>query len=220
MNTTYTYDSQHRPATITKADGSLSVYSYNEGTFKTTQLNQYPNPADRTTGTAWVFPSNFGDFSPFIVRLYPITNSVISSPVAIRNETYELDASNHVTHVYRGDGNTSTFQTGINNSYTYTGENITRGSTINGRSILSTSTYEYDASINPFFSLTDPEILNLQRFSRNNVVKETKVISGSPGSTDLIRYEYAYNQQGLPTKRTTSVNDVVTETLTFGYESY
>ena len=216
MNTTYTYDSQHRPATITKADGSLSVYSYNEGT-KTTQLNQYPDPADRTTGTAWVFPSNFGDFSPFIVRLYPITNSVISSPVAIRNETYELDASNHVTLVLRGPGNTSNSQSGINDGYTYTGENITRGSTVNGRSILSTSTYEYDANINPFFGLTDPAIVNTQRFSRNNVVKETKVMSGS---TDLIRYEYVYNQQGLPTKRTTSVNDVVTETLTFGYESY
>ncbi|MVM33661.1 hypothetical protein GO755_26720 [Spirosoma sp. HMF4905] len=128
-----------------------------------------------------------------------------------------------------------------NNSYTYTGNNVTTAivsSTIfRGTSFTTTGTitYAFDTNVNPFYglfviprpgmfaipisaSLNDNTyfggvINSLVTLSQNNI---TSAISG--GVVTL--YSYTYNAANLPTKRVTASGNSVLETLYFEYENY
>lgn len=68
-------------------------------------------------------------------------------------------------------------------------------------------------------------IENVLNLSRNNVLTKvansiTTIGSTSSNSTRTSVYQYQYNAQNLPIVRTTTTNNVLTETLRFDYESY
>ena len=68
-------------------------------------------------------------------------------------------------------------------------------------------------------------IENVLNLSQNNVLAKvannTTTIAGTPtSSTNTSVYQYEYNAQNLPTLRTTTTNNALTETLRFAYESY
>ena len=214
--TTYTYDSQNRLAMITKADGGLSIYSYDDAT-RTTLVKQYPDPADQTTGFAALLPYSL-DVAGAHTSYHSIVNSVIQNSPNDETIYYFVDAHKHVSTVNTQYGTGGVIGSYFSN-YTYTGENITQESS-EWRSLhLRDVVYEYDDKINPFFGSNDPnigDIADLKRFSRNNVTKVT-ITSVSGLDDKTIVYAYEYNQQGLPMKRITQGSN---EVINYTYESY
>ncbi|GAB4004722.1 hypothetical protein GCM10028808_02930 [Spirosoma migulaei] len=222
LNTTYTYDSQNRLASISKADGSLGIISYGDPDHKysangldNTLFVQLPNPADQTTGAITLYPRNL-DGTTFSATKYSLVNSRPGN-YRFQNYQYTFDANRHISTIYSVDPNVN--PSGDFFTFTYTGENITRGaySYVGGHFNAGVFAYEYDDKINPFFGLLDPDIDPLDRFSRNNRVKSS---SSSFSNTPVTTYEYEYSSQGLPTKRTTKQDGTIVSVLTYTYESY
>ncbi|GAB2599169.1 hypothetical protein [Spirosoma areae] len=163
---------------------------------------------------ATFFPYNL-DGTSFIAEQRFIVNSAIfpDPRVIIAIFSYQFDSDKHLRGYYKADAaNNATARNGA--SYTYTGENITKANSFSGRDRGPDGFYEYDDKINPFFGLLDdPNVDPQLRCNRNNIIK-----SYAPGFPNSDRsYQYEYNPQGLPTKRTTvGTNEVVTYT----YKSY
>lgn len=215
LNSTYTYDSQNRLATLSKNDGSLGVYKYDDVN-KYAELRQYVNPADQTSGVHITFPYSF-DGTDFTSTTYTFNSyNYFGNTVDVARYSFDPNNKGHIIYVAR-----NTLSPGIDQrSYQYTGENITKRRFSQGRILYGDKVYEYDNKINPFFGSTDPDIDDIQRFSRNNVVKTTlSPPIGTSGIPDQITvYEYEYNSQGLPTKRT--IKQGGTEVITYTYEAY
>ncbi|GAB4049976.1 hypothetical protein [Spirosoma litoris] len=212
--TTYAYDSQNRLATITKSDGSLNALSYDDAGKQYTYFSEYPKASDQTTGLITLYPYNLSGTS-FSATQYPIVNSATFFPVKNATFSYGFDTNKHLTGFYKSDGADNASARG-GASYTFVGENISTSSPFFGRTTSPAYSYQYDDKINPFFGLFDPAIDPVQRFSRNNVVK-----ADYPSNTAMsMTYEYEYNQQNLPTKRTTKQAGTITEVTTYTYESY
>ena len=216
LNTTYTYDNQNRLATISKSSGVLSVFAYDD-IQKYADLKQFSSAADQTTGIRITFPYSFPN-KDFTSTIYSFFSTNPYNYNQIDQTSYRVDplTPSHIQAVTRYL-NSSQQDVRV---YAYTGDNITTGRFTLGRVSEGTKTYEYDGKINPFFGSTDPDLDDIQRFSRNNVVKITSsyppIAGGYPDQ--VITYQYEYNQQGLPTKRTTVEGG--RDVATYGYESY
>lgn len=215
LNSTYTYDGQNRLATITKATGALDVFVYDDGQ-QFAQVRQFASAADQTQGIRLTFPYRFPN-QDFLTTYYSFSSSTIGLGSQVDQTAYFVNPARPtqlqgVTRNYLS----STRDVRV---YEYTGDNITKGTFIIGRVTLGDRIYEYDDKINPFFGSTDPALDDLQRFSRNNVVKITPVAppGGGPASP-VISYSYEYNPQGLPTRRTTTQGS--SDVSTFLYEPY
>ena len=210
---TYTYDGQNRLATISNTTKSFSgVFSYDDPAKAYAYYKQYANPTDRTTGTAIEFPYSF-DNNDFSTKEFHIVNSDIYFPIVDKSTSYHFDVAKHMIDVTTVTGGTR-FDF---SEYIYTNENATEGKFRTQRTYLYRNVYEYDDKINPCFGLTDPGLDDLQRFSRNNVVKKTS-IDPNGNTTSVVSYIYEYNAQNLPTKRTTTQGG--SELITYTYESY
>ncbi|QKZ13115.1 hypothetical protein [Spirosoma sp. KUDC1026] len=99
-------------------------------------------------------------------------------------------------------------------SYAYLGDNIVTEKVSNcGRCYETTATYQFDDKLNPLYGLIGPGITEVQRSSRNNVIKSVLADVGRPDIESITTYEY--NTQGLPTKATSSTGEV-----RFEYERY
>lgn len=218
LNNTYTYDSQNRLATISKPTGGLVVFAYDD-VQKYAELKQFDNAADQTSGTRITFPYSFPN-KDFSTTIYTFLGTIPNYYNPVDEVRYTVDplTPSHVRSVTRYY-NSSQRDVRV---YQYTGENISKGTFSFGRVSLGDKIYEYDDKVNPFFGSTDPDLDDIQRFSRNNVVKITSVYPPPPvvgGYPDeVITYNYEYNQQGLPTKRTTTRGG--TGVITYTYESY
>lgn len=224
---TYSYDGQNRPVSINRVnDGvsSLAVITYGDQ-----QLNyvntapeanrtfyvEYPDPADQTQGQVTLYPLPL-DGVDFVAKRYYLLNAKVFYSAYDRTYQYYFDANKRING-FNDIGNSSPIDQN-NYSYEYTGENVTgeQFSTAAGHGLHGTATYTYDTQLNPFFGLLDPKIDPARRFSRNNAVSILYSTTSLPTTT----YAYDYNAQGLPTKRTTTYNGAVTETLTYTYENY
>lgn len=216
LNSTYTYDSQNRLATISKPTGGLSTFIYDD-VQKYTEVRQFANASDQANGTRTTFPYSFPN-KDFTTTIYSFNNGATNYYSMIDEIHYTVDplTPSHLRSVTRYYYST---QRDVR-VYEYTGDNITKGTFSFGRVSLGDKTYEYDNKINPFFGSTDPDIDDIQRFSRNNVVKITSTYPPIAGGypDEVITYAYEYNQQGLPTKRTTTQGG--TGVTTYSYESY
>ncbi|GAB4018539.1 hypothetical protein [Spirosoma koreense] len=215
LNTTYTYDSQNRLARVTKADGSLRVYSYSTTDYPGVPLfKEYPNPADQTKGTATIYYSNGEAGSYTYARTRPLFNSEINFGATLRT-FYLYGNSNRITSV---DHHLGEDITGINPaSFIYTGENITTANYNTFRFPDHDDTYVYDDKINPFFGMLDPDLSDVELFSRNNVTRIDYTSRQSQPSY-MKTYAYDYNAQGLPIRRTTIQGG--NEVITYTYETY
>jgi hypothetical protein len=99
-------------------------------------------------------------------------------------------------------------------SYAYLGGNIvTEKGSVCGRCYETTTTYQFDDKLNPLYGLIGPGITEVQRSSRNNVIKSVLADVGRPDIEATTTYEY--NTQGLPTKATSPTGEV-----RFEYERY
>ena len=180
-------------------------------------LPQYPNPEDQTTGSALLFPYSTTGRTSYPTYTYAIIRSNLA--IITNSENYFLSASGHVNSIWRGPGNVVTnpnqFDTHVY-SFTYTRENIATIVRNTFKSNDYINVYEYDTKINPFFGSTDPSLDDTQRFSLNNVTKITTIYPNSTQQT--VVYQYEYNQQGLPTKRTTIQGG--TDVFIYIYETY
>ncbi|MCK8493768.1 hypothetical protein M0L20_18015 [Spirosoma sp. RP8] len=141
------------------------------------------------------------------------------------------------------------------NSFSYTGNNLTRltdnrtlplrGPSGNTESV---SDYTHDDKVNPFYGLyvipapypsgfvnmaNSPNLVatyfggleNVLNLSKNNVVRQVTNTTTTIGSqvstgTATVAYQYEYNTANLPSVRRMSVDNVMTQTLRFDYESY
>ena len=223
INTTYTYDSQNRLATIAKADGSLGVFAYGDpdkhyvytDTEKDfTYFILYPNPADKTTGEITRLPLTLSG-TTFQADTYPLINSKLYQPTKLRYTTYSFDVSKRISSVYRYLSG----PVGDNFAYAYPAENsIHEVLNYSGGHFTVSYKLDFDSKINPFYGLFDPDLDALEVFSRNNLV--TTTLTSDPTPKVVTVYDYEYNAQGLPTKRTTKQGTNPDETLTFTYESY
>ena len=218
LTATYTYDSQNRLSTISRGNNSLGIFSYDDSVqpYATTGVyaiyKEYPNPADRTTGSAILLSYESGYFST--VR-HHIINSEIYTSVVDGIIDYSPDANRHITSVVRRPDFASSVFYFID--YSYTGDNPTAARFTAQRSYQYRDVYEYDHKTNPFFGSNDPALSDVQRFARNNLVKMTSIDpDGNVLST--VGYQYEYNQQGLPVKRTSVRGNL--EIVTYTYEAY
>jgi YD repeat-containing protein len=218
LTATYTYDSQNRLSTISRGNNSLGIFSYDDSVkpYSTTGVyatyKEYPDPADRTTGSAILLSYESGYFST--VR-HHIINSAIYTSVVDKYIYYTLDDNKHVTAaIEQPDRNSSVYYF---SNYSYTGDNPTAAQFIAQRSSQYRDVYEYDDKVNPFFGSIDLNLTDVQRFARNNLVKKTSI---DPNGNVLatVGYQYEYNQQGLPVKRTSIRGNL--EIVTYTYESY
>lgn len=215
LNRTYTYDGRNRLATTAKANGALDVFDYDD-VQQFAQVRQFANAADQTRGTRITFPYSFPN-RDFFTTYYSFSGSATDPGNQVDQTAYFVDAAKPTQLL----GVTRNYLTNNRDfrQYQYSGDNITKATFGIGRVMLGDRLYEYDNRLNPFFGSTDPDLDDIQRFSRNNVVKVTYYPSGvSAPATEVISYGYEYNPQGLPTKRTTTQGG--TDVTTYSYESY
>ena len=216
LNNTYSYDSQNRLATIAKPTGGLVVFAYDD-VRKYAEYKQYDNAADQTSGTRITFPYSFPN-QDFSTTIYTFSSTIPNYYNPVDEVRYTVDPllPSHLRSVTRYFMST---QRDVR-VYDYRGDNITKGTFSTGRISLGDKAYEYDDKINPFFGSTDPDLDDIQRFSRNNVVKITSSYPPIAGgyADQVVTYQYEYNQQGLPTKRTTTQGG--TDITSYVYESY
>ena len=196
FSTEYTFDLTNRVTSFTTSMGTKAMITY-DGQNRYERLNYSYRLADDTNGEIirFAYNSNDNDFTQntsFIKNGNP--NGTLLSA------TYKFDAKKRLVSMVK-DGSVET--------YRYTGDNITRVDYI-ANGYTSTTMYEYDDKLNPYYGLIAPDIGAIRRFSRNN---STKIING----TAAIEYVYQYNAQGLPIKITK--NDGTLEVL-LTYESY
>ena len=216
FNTTYNYDTQNRLTTVTKADGSLRVYSY-DSTGIVALMKNYPNPTDRANGTVTAYYSTGEEGSYSKARIYNLNNGIINNPIFgdSYSSIFFFGNSNRITSINRRTGMAVTGNHFID--FSYTGENIIAAKYTQFRFPDHDDTYEYDDKINPFFGMYDPDLSDVELFSRNNVTKINYVSRQSQPSY-MNTYVYEYNPQGLPVKRTTTEGG--NEVITYTYESY
>ncbi|GAB3943129.1 hypothetical protein GCM10028805_08860 [Spirosoma harenae] len=221
--TTYSYDSQNQPISITR-NQVVNTIMYGDPqriyTSSESEANHifYITPSSSTPGQGEivVYPPVLTNTRFTATRYNYSTATKIYYSVRLRYFDYTFDGSGRLTsYADRSDTNPDLNSYG----YTYTGENITRQdvSTAGGHGLNYRIDYTHDDKINPFYGLWDPEIETRLRFTRNNMISAR---SQGLSSNDDIVYTYEYNQQGLPTKRTTVRNGVQSGVLTFTYESY
>jgi YD repeat-containing protein len=224
---TYSYDSLNRTVSIDRInDGqtgrAVIVYGdpQQQYTFMANDTRilylDYPSPSNLQTGSITPYPANWQGAN-FSTSRYGVVGTKINTSVVIRSYEFSFDADKQPSsYVDRGSGiDLNTF------SYRSTNSNVTfeQYRYAAGRGDRGTVTYTYDDKPNSLFSLLDPTIGLVQRFSRNNVLIETRTSDRSNVSATTT-YAYEYNAQGLPTKRTATANGAVTETLLYTYESY
>lgn len=185
----YNYDADNRLATVTNSYGSKTVYEYDEqNRYKryTTSNPSYPTQ-DEVTQFVYSYSNYTNNFQVFIG--------------ARQQRDYTVDANKRIL------GYTS-FQIGFyqNETYTYTGDNVTTLEYRLGSSTSKTN-YEYDTHPNPFYNVAG--LSADQSLSRNNV---TKVLNGGVVTGEFV---YEYNAQGLPIKQKSGTAEAV-----FTYELY
>lgn len=215
LNRTYTYDSRNRLATATTAAGALDMYVYDE-VQQSAQVKRFVNPADQTQGTRITFPYTFPNQN-FTINYYSFSSTTAGLGNYVDQDQYAVNPSNP-TQVSSIRRYTLTNPLLDRRSYQYTGDNVTNEGYSSGRIVNLNRVYEYDSNINPFFGSTDPDLTDIQRLSRNNVVKVTTTDPVNAQYSEVVSYSYEYNQQGLPTKRTTTQGG--TDVTTYSYESY
>lgn len=71
------------------------------------------------------------------------------------------------------------------------------------------STYQYDFNINPYAHLNLPNIY-LSNLSKNNMVAQYKVYSGSIPSSEPYKFEYLYDDGGYPKELLSSYKNYLT----------
>lgn len=234
INTTYSYDSLNRLRSIQRNDGSLSLISYNNPDKLLLFYVDYPNFADRTSGSVTLFPYDLGQSSRSVVvgnayffsagaQGFDLSSTLASLALKThyKDVRYALDATNHLLRFSQ-----SLPPGGVElerSEYGYTQENITSvaqssfdGSSGKLRSQTS-SVLAYDDKPNPYFGLMDTALDPRLRFSANNVLTNTLTSSGNPSSIEVYRYEY--NPQGLPIKSSLERSGQI-YTTTYTYESY
>lgn len=222
--TSYGYDSQNRLTNINRSNGYSAVIAYGDPQkqYVTTDAEtnntffvEYTNPSDRTTGLITRYPYTL-DGSSFLAVKNTLFNSKIDYSKRIRTYQYTFDASKQLSDFVDSGGAPD-----INAySYTYTGDNVTGETSViaAGHAGIINSVYTYDSKLNPFYGLFDPAIDARERFSRNNATGSTSSLRGTTLFTTV--YDYEYNPQGLPIKRTKKQSDLSPETTNYVYESY
>ncbi|GAB3787396.1 hypothetical protein GCM10028818_52300 [Spirosoma horti] len=234
INTTYSYDSLNRLSSIQRSDGSLSLISYNNPDKLLLFYVDYPNPADRTSGSVTLYPYDLGQSSRSVVvgNAYFFSAGAqgfdLSSTLASLNlkthykdVTYALDATKHLLRYSQSvpPGGAELERS----EYGYTQENITSvvqsSFDVSSGKLRSQTSFvlAYDDKHNPYFGLLDTALDPRLRFSANNVLTNTLTSSAAPSFNDVYRYEY--NQQGLPIKSSLERSGT-TYTTTYTYESY
>ena len=219
----YTYDDQNRLVIINNPDyGVFVTNQYDDSLKKFVQINQYPIHSDKTTGTSFRFPYPLSRTS-FMVQIRPIKNSIVDNSYygVIESASYGYDDLRNHLSIYRWKGVT-TGGSGLKESdYWFTGENSTTETFHYPNNYADTTLYEYDDKINPFYLSIDPQIDDIARFSRNNVIKKTAYWYPSNSiPAQQYSYEYEYNQQGLPSKQVLKQSSKVLAVYTYTYESY
>lgn len=229
LTTTYAYDSQNRLSSISNSDGGLAVVAYGDPDKKyvttdaeaaKTYFVSFTSASNQAKGNGNITPYPLVlDGASFLAIQYNLVNSKIAYSPRIRDYSYTFDATKHLS-VF-SDYNDSSGPDLNTFEYSYTSENITteKFSMAAGHGDVGTNTYVYDDKINPFFGLFDTSIEVVQRFSRHNVLSSVYV-SNRGSATITSTYEYEYNQQGLPTKRTKKQAGSVVEVLSYSYEPY
>ncbi|WP_158552507.1 hypothetical protein [Spirosoma telluris] len=217
--TTYGYDSQNRPISITRNNvESTILYGDPKHIYTTTEpeVNHifYVTPSLTIPGQGEIiiYPPVLN--TNFTATRYEYSQAFkIYYPAPLRNFLYAFDGSGRLISYSDRSNNTSDINV---YNYTYSDDNITneQAGLSAGHGGVYNYIYTYDDKVNPFYDLWDPQVNPRLQFSRNN----TTSISVQGQAT--ITYTYEYNQQGLPTKRTGTQNGIQISVLTFTYESF
>gem|GEM_PF-4427376 len=218
----YAYDDQNRLTGVTGGNYPREVYSYATTGKRKLNLWQYNSASSNVTGVFWAFSFDYPSGNGEGIA-YPIKNGTVDSTYgsALGGMSYGSFGPNSrtVTTWHGMQGSTSGR---LQFRYEYVGENIVReiASYTSSSYATDVTLYEYDDKTNPFYNSVGLSVSSVQRYSKNNVTKE----SYPAGST--IKYDYEYNKQGLPvrcTKTTTRLNETPatrTTVYTYTYETY
>lgn len=200
FSTEYNYGPNNRVTSFTTSLGTRGVFTYGERD-QYRQFDYFYQLTDESRGERTRFQYS-QDEKTLTVSSNFFQNGNHGS--TFQTTTYELDADRRLLSSYTGDGPTS-----VASTYRYTGGNITNQRTVAGRTVNSVG-YEYDDKPNPYYGLIAPDIGEIRRFGRNNIIKITN-------GTAITEYVYEYNAQGLPTKASRKGGS---EEVRFTYESY
>ncbi|GAB4024869.1 hypothetical protein [Spirosoma gilvum] len=180
FSTTYNYTSDGQVGSFVTSMNTRGVFVY-DGQNRPTQLTYYYQMTDESEGEVTQFTYNANEFT---VNTTHVKNGITLN--TLRSANYQLDQNGHLISltIY---GNPNRVDT-----YTYAGDNIVRVTSTTG-TMTTITLYEYDDKINPYFGKVAPDIGEIRRFSRNNVIK----ITNGPAVSE---YTYTYNSEGLPSK--------------------
>ncbi len=136
------------------------------------------------------------------------------------NTTFEFNADNKLVKrsVFEGSGENAqlksytTFEVLPNGNYTQEKEYVVNAK---GEPVLfSTTTYSYDANINPFHGYSNPATIS----SPNNIISSRAEMHGS-GKVYTYTYSYEYDERGNPTSQTVTGPNGKRETYTYLYSN-
>ncbi|GEM_PF-5778448 len=229
---TYTYDAQNRLTKIDRVrNGQVgqALISYGD------PQRTYVGAGGNADYTFYIDQATLSDPTTWSVTRYPLTldgtnfvagkygtyiGPVINTQYNIINYQYRFDTDKHLKSFETSGGPNSGISDYNISQFTYSGDDVGSEtySYSAGHGDSGGITYIFDNKPNPFYSLLDPAISVIERFSQHNTTSQD-VASFRTGLSST-RFAYEYNAQGLPTKRTTNNNGVVTETLAYTYEKY